>query len=105
MKHSMDGAKQWIVIDLGAEKQFNTYTVINTRATEPYYGNMVQWELLVSNDGENWLSVDYQSHCDADQASFEIGQQNARYLLLKIYDPDNGERGTIRLYEFMLFNH
>lgn len=104
MKHSMDGAKQWIVIDLGAEKQFNTYTIINTRATEPYYGNMVQWELLVSNDGENWLSVDYQSHCDADQASFEIGQQSARYLLLKIYDPDNGEVGTIRLYEFMLFD-
>ena len=65
---------------------------------------MVQWELLLSNDGENWLSVDYQSHCDADQASFEIGPQSARYLLLKIYDPDNGERGTIRLYEFMLFN-
>lgn len=104
MKHSMDGAMQWIVIDLGAEKQFNTYTITNTRATEPYYGNMVQWELLISGDGESWLSVDYQSNCDTDQASFDISQQNARYLLLKIYDPDNGERGTIRLYEFMLFD-
>lgn len=104
MTHSMDGAKQWIVIDLGAEKQFDTYTILNTQTVEPSYGNMVQWELLVSGDGENWLSVDYQSHCDVDQASFDIGQQSARYLLLKIFDPDNGERGTIRLYEFMLFN-
>jgi len=103
MTYSMDGTLQWIVIDLGAEKLFNTYTVINTRATEPYYGNMVCWELLVSCDGENWLSVDYQPCCDMDQASFHIGQQSARYLLLRSYDPDNGERGTIRLYELMLF--
>ena len=104
MKHGMDGAKQWIVIDLGAEKPFNTYTIVNTRKIEPYYGNMVEWELMVSSDGESWHSVDYQSHCDEDLATFYIGEQNSRYLLLKIYNPDNGERGTIRLYEFMLFD-
>ena len=103
MRYSMDGAKQWIAIDLGEEKQFNTYTIANTRTVEPYYGNMVHWELMVSNDGETWMSVDYQTYCDADLVSFDIGQQSARYLLLKIYDPDNGERGTIRLYELMLF--
>lgn len=104
MKHGMDGTKQWIVIDLGAQTAFNTYTILNTHTVEPYYGNMVAWELLVSDDGESWVSVDYQSHCDADAASFAIGEQSARYLLLKIADPDNGEVDTIRLYEFMLFN-
>ena len=103
MTYSMDGTKQWIVIDLGAEKQFNTYTMINTKTVEPYYGNVVCWELLISGDGENWTSVDYQSHSDMDRVSFDIGQQSARYLLLRSYDPDNGEVGTIRLYEFMLF--
>lgn len=104
MKHCMDGTKQWIIIDLGAEKAFNTYTILNTHTVEPYYGNMVSWELFVSSDGESWVSVDTQQHCDADAASFAIGQQSARYLLLKIADPDNGEADTIRLYEFMLFN-
>lgn len=27
MKHGMDGTKQWIVIDLGAQTAFNTYTI------------------------------------------------------------------------------
>jgi len=103
MTYGTDGARQWIVIDLTEQKKFNSYTVINTKTVEPAQGNMVSWELLVSDDGENWLSVDYQTHCDKDRASFDIGQQNARYLLLRIYDPDNGETGTIRLYELMLF--
>lgn len=99
-----DGAKQWIQIDLGEEKTFSAYSIVNTRYTEPYYGNMVSWELLISKDGENWLTVDNQEACDMDIATFDIGENTARYLLLKIHDPDNGERGTIRLYEMMLFS-
>ena len=38
-----------------------------------------------------------------DLASFDVGMQRARYLLLKAYDPDDAQVGTIRLYELMLF--
>jgi len=103
MKYGMDGTLQWIVLDLGEEKEFDTYTIVNTKTIEPGYGNMVCWELLTSLDGENWNSVDYQADCDRDMASFDIGLQRARYVLLKAYDPDDGQVGTIRLYELMLF--
>lgn len=102
--HLTDGAKQWIHIGLGEEKSFNSYAFINTRYTEPYYGNMVSWELLVSPDGENWITADRQEWNNQDIVSVDIDEQTARYLLLKIQDPDNDEVGTIRLYEMMLFS-
>jgi len=101
--YSSEGTKQWIVIDLKEEKRFNTYTVINTKTREPSYGNMTSWEVLISNDASEWTSVDYQSYCDLDKVSFDIGEQKARYIMLRIYNPDDGAQGTIRLYEFMLF--
>lgn len=102
--HLTDGAKQWIEIDLGEEKSFNSYVFINTRYIEPYYGNMVSWELLVSVDGENWMTADRQEWYNQDIVSIDIEDQTARYLLLKIQDPDNNEVETIRLYEMMLFS-
>ena len=98
-----DGALQWIVIDLGEKKAFNTYTIINTQASEPSQSNMVSWELLISDDGENWTSVDYQPYCNRNEVSFDIGNQQARYVLLAALDPDDGAMGTIRLYEMLLF--
>lgn len=103
-KYSLDGTMQWIVIDLGEKKSFNTYTIFNTKTVESGYGNMTEWELLVSDDAENWTSVDYQSDCDENKVSFNIGDQSARYLLLRVYNPDDSQVGTIRLYEFMLFD-
>lgn len=103
-RHLTDGARQWIEIDLGEEKTFNAYAFVNTRYTEPYYGNMVSWELLVSKDGENWLTADRQTWLNKDLISLDIEEHTARYLLLKIHDPDNNEVGTIRLYEMMLFS-
>ena len=102
-RYNLDGTKQWIVLDLGEEKEFNTYTVMNTKTVEPSYGNMTQWELLASGDGESWTSVDYQPDCDRDSASFRVGAQRARYIMLRIYNPDDSQAGTIRLYEFMLY--
>lgn len=100
--YSLDGTLQWIVLDLGEEKTFNTYTLYNTK-TQETGGNTTEWELLVSNDAQNWVSVDYQPNCNDNIASFNIGQQTARYLLFKGYVVDYGD-GTIRLYEFQLYN-
>lgn len=102
-RYNLDGTKQWIILDLGGEKEFNTYTIMNTKTVESSYGNMTRWELLTSNDGETWTSVDYQPDCDQNSASFRIGRQSARYVMLRIYDPDDSQAGTIRLYEFMLY--
>lgn len=98
--YGLDGTRQWIVLDLGEEKQFNTYTIYNTKTKESY-PNMTEWEILVSNDATNWTSVDYQPSCDEKLVSFNIGNQSARYVLIKGYTVDGG---TIRLYEFQLYN-
>ena len=102
--YSLDGTRQWIVLDLGEKKTFNTYTIYNTRSVETY-ANMTEWEILISNDGVNWISVDYQASCNQDLVSFNIGSQSARYVMIKGYTVDqvNGV-GTIRLYEFQLYN-
>ena len=57
---------------------------------------------LLSNDAENWVSVDYQPDCNENIASFYIGDCTARYLLFKGYIVDDGD-GTVRLYEFQLY--
>lgn len=102
-QYSLDGTRQWVIIDLGAEKNFNTYTILNTKTVEPGYGNMTEWELLISSDANTWTSVDYQPSCNRNKASFNIGNQHARYIMLRIYNPDDSQAGTVRLYEFMLF--
>lgn len=103
-KYSLDGTAQWIVMDLGKETTFNTYTIYNTKWAETG-GNTTEWEILISNDGENWVSIDYQKGYDNNEkvASFNVGEQTARYILLKGYTVDTGA-GTIRLYEFQLYN-
>ncbi|MGM9647367.1 MAG: discoidin domain-containing protein [Eubacteriales bacterium] len=100
--YGLDGTRQWIILDLGEKKTFNTYTIYNTRTKETY-SNMSEWEILISDDGVNWTSVDYQPSCNQDLVSFNIGTQSARYVMIKGYTVDNGV-GTVRLYEFQLYN-
>lgn len=100
--YGLDGTRQWIVLDLGETTTFNTYTIYNTRTKETF-GNMTEWEILISEDGTNWTSVDYQPDCNQDLISFHVGSQSARYVMIKGYTVDTGA-GTIRLYEFQLYN-
>ena len=101
-EYKLNGVKHWVKIDLGKEKEFNTYTLYNTRSKEGF-GNTTEWEVLVSNDGNEWTSVDYQPSNNSAVSSFNIGNQKARYIMIKIFTPDEGV-GTLRLYDFQLFN-
>lgn len=102
-KYSLEGAVHWVQIDLGKEKTFNTYTIHNTRSKEGF-GNATQWEILVSNDGINWNSLDYQSNNDNAIASFNVGSTTARYVMMKVFNPESGGSGTLRMYELSLYN-
>lgn len=99
----LNQVKHWAIIDLGSEKTFNTYTLYNTQSQEGF-GNTTEWEILVSNDAKTWTSVDYQGSNNSAIASFNIGSQKARYVMIKVFNPDNGSVGTVRLYEFQLYN-
>ncbi len=103
-QYALTGAQHFVKIDLGSEKTFNTYTLYNTTSKEGF-GNTTEWEVLVSKDGKNWTSVDYQSGKNDAISSYNIGTQTARYIVFKIFDSDNGGVGTVRLYEFQLYNN
>ena len=103
-KYELGGYQHEVVIDLGALKTFNTYTMVNAGSKENDVFNTKEWEVLVSEDGETWTSVDYQKDMNVDTVSFDIGEQSARYVKLRIYSADNNGIGSVRLYEFMLFD-
>lgn len=102
-EYSLEGAQHFIKIDLGSTKTFNTYTLYNTTSKEGY-GNTTEWEILISNDGENWTSLDYQSGKNDSISSYDVGSQSARYIVFKVFNADNGGVGTVRLYELQLYN-
>lgn len=101
--YALSGAQHFVKIDLGSTKTFNTYTLYNTSSKEGF-GNTTEWEVLVSNDGKEWKSVDYQINQNDAISSFDIGKQTARYIVFKIFNSDNGGVGTVRLYELQLYN-
>ena len=104
-KYELGGYKHEFVIDLGAVKSFDTYTIVNAGSkTSNKNNNTSEWELFVSDDGKTWTSVDYQNGNKADTVSFNIGDTSARYVKLRIFNTDQSANvGTVRLYEFMLF--
>ncbi len=105
-KYELGGYKHEIVLDLGEKKTFDTYTLANAGSkSNNKNNNTSEWELFVSDDGKNWTSVDYQNNNKADIASVNFGDTSARYVMLRIFTTDQGvNAGTVRLYEFMLFD-
>ena len=64
---------------------------------------MSEWEILISDDAKNWSTVDYQVNNNGDIVSFDIGQQNARYVMMKVFNTGDAV-GTLRLYDFQIYN-
>jgi hypothetical protein len=94
------GVQHFIVLDLGEEKTFNSYSIYNGGSMEDEAYNASSWELLVSLDGVNFTSVDYQLDAGENYVICPIKETSARYVMLKVYNSDN-ESGTLRLYEMM----
>jgi len=105
-KYQLGGYMHEVVIDLGETKKFDTYTIVNAGSkSNNKINNTSEWEIFVSEDGKTFTSVDYQVKNKADIASVNVGDTNARYVKLRIFTTDSGANvGTVRLYEFMLFD-
>ena len=106
-KYELAGYRHDVVLDLGEAKTFDTYTLVHFGAKEgnAKTNNTSEWELLISDDGKTWTSVDYQNKNKADITSVNVGDTTARYVMLRVYNTDqNANAGTIRLLEFMLFD-
>ena len=105
-KYELGGYKHEFVIDLGATKTFDTYTLVNAGSKSSNKNNNTsEWEIFVSEDGKTWTSVDYQKDNTADIVSVNVGDTSARYVKLRVFTTDSGANvGTVRLYEFMLFD-
>lgn len=89
---------EWVQLDLGAEKTINAvqlnfydhHTVQHNRANDVYY----RYQVLSSNDGENWQVVIDKSDNDRDEPHdyIELAQPlQARYLkLVNLHIPSSG---------------
>ena len=103
-KYQLAGYQHEFIIDLGEAKKFDTYTLVNAGTKENDAFNTKEWELFVSDDGKTWTSVDYQKDMTSEIASVNVGDTTARYVMLRVFATDRSESGTVRLYEFMLFD-
>jgi hypothetical protein len=100
----LSGIAGYVSIDLGEEKTFNTYTIYNATSKDGTGNNLTNWDVLVSNNGTDWVFVDTQT--DAGKSgieSFNIGSVTARYVQIRFFTPDDAV-SNINLYEFELFN-
>ena len=98
------GVENEVLLDLGEVKTFDTYTLVNAGTTMSKNFNTKFWEVLVSQDGKEFVSVDHQSENKEGIVSVNIGEQSARYIKLRLYESDANGVGTARLFEFMLFS-
>ncbi len=100
---SISGIAGYVVLDLGEAKTFDTYTLYHTTSKNPASKNATDWEILVSDDGENWKSVDTQAGMGKNPIeSYKIPSTTARYVMLRVYPLSNGV-SNFSFYEFMLF--
>ena len=101
----LGGYKHEFVIDLGAVKTFDTYTIVNASYNkENKTFNTREWEIFVSEDGTNWTSLDYQKDNTEGIVSVNVGDTSARYVKVRLFATDASSVGTARIYEFMLFD-
>lgn len=99
---AMTGLSNEVVIDLGSEKVFNTYTLVSYATKESYIAK--SWEILVSIDGGNYTAIDYQTNNTKDTVSVTFDEVSARYVKIRLFEPDSKGSGITRLCEFMLFD-
>ena len=90
-----------IVIDLGKETVFDTYTIV-------FYGQQANYiakdfEIMVSNDGGNFTAVDTRLNNTTATVSVTFDEVSARYVKIRLFNPD-AQAGITRICEFMLFN-
>jgi len=99
--YKMAGVSNEVVIDLGSEKTFNTYTLVSYATKDTYIAKT--WEILVSNDGGEFTAVDYQTNNTKETVSVTFDEVTARYVKIRLFEPD-ATAGVTRLCEFMLFD-
>jgi len=100
--YKMAGISNEVVIDLGSEKTFDTYTLVGHATKDSQIAK--SFEILVSSDGGNYTAVDYQGENTKATVSVTFDEVSARYVKIRLYEPDSNKTGVTRLSEFMLFD-
>lgn len=100
--YKMAGISNEVVIDLGSKKTFDTYTLVGHATKDTQVAK--SFEILVSSDGSNYTAVDYQPENTKATVSVTFDEVSARYVKIRLYEPDSNKTGVTRLSEFMLFD-
>jgi hypothetical protein len=101
------GYLHWAVIDLGEPKYFDSYKLYHAsnclRDLGHYEYNAVAWALQISDDGENWTTVNEFSDNYDETTEVYIGTRRAQYVRLMISQPEASGGTTLRMPEFELY--
>ena len=90
------------MIDLLELKTFDTYTLVSYSNSAAQIAKT--WEILVSKDNTKYTAVDYQTDNTKATVSVTFDTVTARYVKIRLYQPDQNQMNITRLCEFMLFN-
>jgi YD repeat-containing protein len=82
---------QWISVDFGREKAFDTVRLL----WEAAYGKV--YEIQASNDNVNWTMVYRENNGDGNVDEVKVGDRRARYL--RVYGIQRGTRWGYSLWE------
>lgn len=100
--HKFNGISNDIIIDLGKTMTFDTYTLVTYSASVAYVAKT--WEILVSDNGVNFTPIDCQKNNTEGTVSVTFEEVSARYVEIRLFEPDQNGVGITRLCEFMLFD-
>jgi len=92
----------WLSVDLGQEYKINRYVLKNAETNyQDSTLNTKAWRLQVSNDGENWRTIDTVTNNSDAIAYREAKADSARYVRLLIDDP--GADGVARVQDMEIY--
>ena len=100
-KYVLMSVAHGFIIDLGEVKTFDTYAFVNAGISKADTFNTSSWEVLVSTDGKNFTSIDYQEDKPADAVTVEVGTQSARYIEFRVYKTNPTSNGIVRINEMV----
>ena len=99
----------WLYVDLGQEQEIDKWVVRHAGAggeNTSLYWNTMNFRLEVSNDAQNWTTVDTVKDNTKDVTASTVPQPvKARYARVYIIDPVTSDFGThIRIYSIELYS-
>lgn len=102
---SPNSGDHWLRVDLGSVQSLKQFKIQHaTAAGEPLKFNTRNYQIQVSNDGNNWTRVVNVAGNTRGHTTHDITPASARYVRLYITTPAQDTNTAARIYDFQAIN-